>query len=201
MSRVREFGLQGSNFNTDRSSELHSSDTPSRVKGIGCQGSGFRSGETSTQLNLKTPTLCGRVEEIGCQGSTSRIDATSAVIAPGINSQTVPENMEGTSDHGDLLSKLVGSAPVITCKLNEVPVRLLVDSGSSVTTVSEAFFNQHLRGIVSNPVDGSRFLKLRAANGLECPYIGYVIMEIDILGKTLSKEVLVQRDEFFNFDG
>lgn len=101
----------------------------------------------------------------------------------------------------DLLSKLVGSSSVITCKFSGVPVKLLVDSGSMVTTVSEKFFDTYLRGLVDDPVDGSRFLRLRAANGLECPYTGYVIIEAEVMGHVMTKGILVQKDSPKSYDG
>ena len=101
----------------------------------------------------------------------------------------------------EVLSKLVGSSSVITCKLGGVPVKLLVDSGSMVTTISEKFFNTYLRGLVDDPVDGSRFLKLRAANGLECPYSGYVILEVEVLDRVMTKGILVQKDSSSSYDG
>ena len=101
----------------------------------------------------------------------------------------------------DLLQKLVGSACIVTCKLEGTPARLLADSGSMVTTISEQFFNKHLRNRVENPKDSSHFLKLRAANGLPCPYSGYVIIPIEILGKVVHKGVLVQKDNPNGYDG
>ena len=101
----------------------------------------------------------------------------------------------------DLLTLLVGTSPIVTCKLGDVPVKLLVDSGSMVTTVSEDFFNQHLRGLVDEPKDGSHFLRLRAANGLECPYVGYVVLDIEVMGQTAKKGILIQKNNPGSYHG
>ena len=93
----------------------------------------------------------------------------------------------------DLLAMLVGSSPIVTCKVGGTDVKLLVDSGSMVTTVSEEFFNQNLRGLIDDPKDSSQFLRLRAANGLECPYIGYVVVEIEVMGQVMKKGILIQK--------
>ena len=93
----------------------------------------------------------------------------------------------------DLLALLVGSSPIVTCKVGGTEVKLLADSGSMVTTVSEEFFNQNLRGLIDDPKDSSQFLRLRAANGLECPYIGYVVVEIEVRGQVMKKGILIQK--------
>ena len=136
---------------------------------------------------------------------TSNICNASRVESHSIDNAEVDNVFENSvrsvEKVGNILDKLVGSCPVVSCKLAGIPVKMLVDSGSMVTTISESFFNEHLRGRVDNPVDSSRFLKLRAANGLECPYSGYVILDLEILGQVITKGVLVQKDDPKSYDG
>ncbi|KAL6480061.1 hypothetical protein MHYP_G00110940 [Metynnis hypsauchen] len=50
-----------------------------------------------------------------------------------------------------------------------------------VSTITESFFQQHLRG----KLQFCRWLQLRAANGLEIPYVGYVELPVEVLGKLI----------------
>ncbi|KAL6462534.1 hypothetical protein MHYP_G00289560 [Metynnis hypsauchen] len=50
-----------------------------------------------------------------------------------------------------------------------------------VSTITESFFQQHLRG----KLQFCLWLQLRAANGLEIPYVGYVELPVEVLGKLI----------------
>lgn len=70
----------------------------------------------------------------------------------------------------------------------------LLDTGSMVTTVTEGFFRKHIcpTGDVEST---SSWLKLKAANGLDIPYIGYVELDVEVLGKVLPKRgILIIKD-------
>ena len=70
----------------------------------------------------------------------------------------------------------------------------LLDTGSMVTTVTEGFFGKHIcpTGDVEST---SSWLKLKAANGLDIPYIGYVELDVEVLGKILPKRgILIIKD-------
>ena len=91
------------------------------------------------------------------------------------------------------VKQLVGSAPTVTVKLGGTPVKLLLDSGSMVTTISQQFFDTHLKG-KCEPRDGSHFLRLRAANGLELPYSGYVELDVEVDGYIVpDRGILIQK--------
>lgn len=60
-----------------------------------------------------------------------------------------------------------------------------------VTTIAESFFLQHFQGAPRS----CRWLQLRAANGLEIPYVGYVELDVEVLGKVIPQRgVLVVKD-------
>uniref|UniRef100_A0A3B1JJS8 Gypsy retrotransposon integrase-like protein 1 n=1 Tax=Astyanax mexicanus TaxID=7994 RepID=A0A3B1JJS8_ASTMX len=88
----------------------------------------------------------------------------------------------------------MGDCPVVEVCMGGVLVPCLLDTGSMVTTITEGFFYQHFQSL-SRPLQECRWLQLRAANGLEVPYIGYLELDIQVLGKPLvGMGVLVVRD-------
>ncbi|KAK7483472.1 hypothetical protein BaRGS_00025271, partial [Batillaria attramentaria] len=69
----------------------------------------------------------------------------------------------------------------------------LIDTGSQVTTVTENFYCQYLKD--SSSIQPAQFLTLRAANGLEVPYVGIVVVDLVAFGQTLEAvPVLVTKD-------
>ncbi len=76
-------------------------------------------------------------------------------------------------DLSSTVQQLVGSVPLVNCKIGDMMVQCLLDSGSMVTTVSSTFFDKHMKDKVGELKDGSHFLTLRAANELTLPYQSY----------------------------
>lgn len=68
-----------------------------------------------------------------------------------------------------------------------VQVSCLLDTGSMVTTISESFFNYHFQSWGDQGLQECSWLQLRAANGLELPYLGYLELDILVLGKLLRR--------------
>ncbi|KAL2098414.1 hypothetical protein ACEWY4_007621 [Coilia grayii] len=76
-----------------------------------------------------------------------------------------------------------------------VSVSCLLDTGSMVTTISESFFNQHFQPWGNGALQQCNWLQLRAANGLALPYLGYLELDILVLGRSLRRMgFLVIRD-------
>ena len=64
-----------------------------------------------------------------------------------------------------------------------------------VTTIPERLFHQHFDTGVSVPLQQCNWLQLRAANGLDIPYLVYLELDVTVLGKTLPQMgVLVVKD-------
>ena len=96
---------------------------------------------------------------------------------------------------GDILSTLVGGTPIVRAKMVDTDVDFTMDSGSQVTIVNESFFDRHLRSKLGKLEDASTFLKLRAANGLELPFIGYFVVDIEVFGRLVrDRGILVQKN-------
>ena len=74
-------------------------------------------------------------------------------------------------------------------------INCLVDTGSEVSTITESFFKEHFLPLGKQLLTDRRWLTLTAANGIEIPYIGYIELDVDVLGVTIpSRGILVVKD-------
>ena len=88
---------------------------------------------------------------------------------------------------------LVGKCPTVHAFIAGFKLNCLVDTGSTVTTVTESFFNTHLKTCTKLHTDIT--FSLKAANGISIPYVGYIEVDVDVMGKTLSNiGVLIVKD-------
>ena len=67
----------------------------------------------------------------------------------------------------------------------------VIDTGSEVSTVTEAWFNEHLRGL---PLQQTHWLSLKAANGLDIPYVGLLEGRVRVFGQECHASILVIKD-------
>ena len=97
--------------------------------------------------------------------------------------------------NAELMDKTVGQRPTTKAKFAGVEVNCLVDTGSMVTTISETFFKDWIRAAGRDIVDPVEWLTVRAANGIEVPYTGLAILDVEV-GDTVIPDVgvLVVRD-------
>ena len=71
----------------------------------------------------------------------------------------------------------------------------VVDSGSKVTIISEQFFRKYIEPKFVTLWDTTGWLKLTAANDLSIPYLGYVELDLEVMGRSLPQTgVLVKKD-------
>lgn len=74
-------------------------------------------------------------------------------------------------------------------------VACLLDTGSMVTTITQKFFEKQLHPQLQRGLQPCNCLTLKAANGLAIPYLGYLELDVHLLGRTLPKMgILVTRD-------
>ena len=74
--------------------------------------------------------------------------------------------------HHSRNSTLVGDSNEVSVSICGVPTKALLDTGSTVTTISESFCRQYLYHLPIQPLD--TILSLSCANGESLPYLGYV---------------------------
>lgn len=94
-----------------------------------------------------------------------------------------------------VLQRMVGQCPTVTVQMGKVIVPCLLDTGSMVTTITESFFHSHFKSLGEEALKECSWLQLKAANGLEIPYIGYFEIDMLVLGHTIPRRgVLVVKD-------
>ncbi|KAL7870272.1 hypothetical protein SRHO_G00077690 [Serrasalmus rhombeus] len=84
------------------------------------------------------------------------------------------------------LCDLVGECPMIQVSMDGVAVSCLLDTGSQVSMMRQDWFEEHFGKNGQRLRDTTSWLKLRAANGKEIPYLGYVTLQVDIAGVGLE---------------
>ena len=77
-------------------------------------------------------------------------------------------------------TEVVGDSNEVSLSVQDVETRALIDTGSTVSTVSHAFYQSHLSNIPIEPL--SEILKIECANGEALPYYGYVTVKVGVYG-------------------
>lgn len=89
----------------------------------------------------------------------------------------------------------MASCPTIKIDMGGVMVSCLLDTGSMVSTITESFFREHFEPWGPDRLRSCHWLQLRAANGLEIPYIGYLELDVAFCDKVIPTcGILVVRD-------
>ena len=90
---------------------------------------------------------------------------------------------------------MVGGTPTVQARLGGVDVLCVVDSGSMVSFVTEEFYKKKLQPTCGRVRKDGRMLTLRAANGLEIRYLGYLELDVEVDGVNVPGcGVLVLKD-------
>mgnify|MGYP005948850939 CR=1 FL=1 len=87
-------------------------------------------------------------------------------------------------------SRVIGKCPVINISVSGINLPCLVDTGSMVSTVTESFYRKFIEPLGTSLIQNS-FIQLKAANGLEIPYIGYIEVDVHYLGNILKQRGLL----------
>ena len=96
---------------------------------------------------------------------------------------------------------LVGDSPEISCKIDDISVQTLIDTGSQVTSLSVSCYKQFFSD--SDLIDISRLMALTSVSGSKIPYLGYFECSISIpvcddRYCTVTAPVLVVPDTDYN---
>ena len=96
---------------------------------------------------------------------------------------------------------LLGSPNEVTIKVNRITVSALLDTGSTVSTVSESFYLQYLANQPIQTLD--HILHIECADGEEMPYLGYITVDLELPGTSTSNRpqhclLLVVPDSTYN---
>ncbi len=83
--------------------------------------------------------------------------------------------------HTNNIATLVGSSNEVSVCVNGVDTLALLDTGSTVTTLSREFYDSHLAD--SQPIHAlNELLMVECADGNKLPYDGYVDLDITVSG-------------------
>lgn len=78
------------------------------------------------------------------------------------------------------VKKLIGKVPKVSLCLDDVPIQCILDTGSNVSLIKNSYFSKHFGSNGMKLKDASSWLVLEAANGLDIPYLGYVLLHVKI---------------------
>lgn len=90
---------------------------------------------------------------------------------------------------------LIGKCPIVDVVMGGVEVKCLLDTGSMVTTITESFFKEAFQHLMAPRLRSCGWLALKAANGLDIPYVGHLELDVQVLGRNIPGHgVLVVKD-------
>lgn len=89
------------------------------------------------------------------------------------------------SNESKAAAKLIGQCPVVQIKIGRRGVPFLLDTGSMVTRVTQAFFEQQLKPQTEDHLKACNWLQVTTGIGLDIPYLEYVQLDVEVLGKVL----------------
>lgn len=157
--------------------------------------------------NIDGKPRCFRCEQKGHIARYCTAVLPQTTLAEREASQVDNKDMVGEQSHTTLgtrldlisdpatMATLVSKCPVVEVKMGEIMVPALLDTGSMVTTITESFFNKNFGHLSDAQLKECAWLDLRAGNGLELPYLGYLELDVTILGKCMPRRgVLVVKD-------
>lgn len=88
-----------------------------------------------------------------------------------------------TPKERDTLCNLVGRKCTVRCLLDGIETEALWDTGAQVSVISADFHSRYLSSVEIRPIAellGDANLEVKAANGIEIPYAGYVEITLEL---------------------
>ena len=86
---------------------------------------------------------------------------------------------------GSTLNGIVAECPEVTITVMGTDVKCIIDTGAQVSTLTEAFYNQHLRSMVDLN-DISDILRINTSQGAELPFIRFTSLQATLMGTTFT---------------
>lgn len=98
------------------------------------------------------------------------------------------------SENSRTISSFIGGCPMVSVMIQNIKCTGLLDTGSQVTLMQQSMFEEKFP---QYKLGQAPVLILRAANGLEIPYIGYASFDFNVAGVQVSERgVVIVKDEF-----
>ncbi|XP_071142173.1 uncharacterized protein [Mytilus edulis] len=128
------------------------------------------------EKHQKTCWRCGQLGPIAI-GCKVRLD-NSRKFDRAMNYQLVTNYYQPAPTTYNKEDRLCGPANEVSISINGIDTKALLDTGSSVSTISESFYNMR-----STPIESlTRILKIECADGLSMPYLGYIEADLQLHG-------------------
>lgn len=98
-------------------------------------------------------------------------------------SSVVRSNAPSPAPPAKPTAQLIGNRCMVSCAINGVPLKMLLDSGAQVTMVSRAWIEKNIPHIKIKPLESllsDQPLEIAAANGTDVPFDGWADTELQI---------------------
>ncbi|KAK1882365.1 Ribosome-releasing factor 2 mitochondrial [Dissostichus eleginoides] len=90
----------------------------------------------------------------------------------------------------------IGKCPTVEVLAGGANIPCILDTGSQVTLFSETFLKRHFKDLETEKGTKINWLKLKAANGLNIPYVGYIMLDFKVGGVDVPQRgVLIVSDD------
>lgn len=91
--------------------------------------------------------------------------------------------MDGVLDEeSSVKPSFIGECPTVEVLAGGTNIPCILDTGSQVTLFSETFVKMHFKDLETEKGTKINWLKLKAANGLNIPYVGYIMLVFKVGG-------------------
>ena len=105
------------------------------------------------------------------------------------------KNLGCVSLHADeVCRKLLARSPTGDIKINDIPVKCLLDTRAEASLLSAEFYRNHFSGTVGKLKPIGTLLRLVGANDLEIPVQGYLDVCLEAFRQRFNASILVSKD-------
>ncbi len=88
-------------------------------------------------------------------------------------------------ESGSIIEKAVGDCPIAQVKIGNAEVTCLLDTGAQLSTLTESCFKENFSQ--EELVDVHALLSISGAHGAAIPYLGYIELSLQALGRTFDR--------------
>lgn len=86
-----------------------------------------------------------------------------------------------------LTSRLVGSSNEADVIVESNATKMLIDTGSCVSTISEKYYRGELSNLELQPID--QILNIECSDGKNLPYLGFIDASLEVVGIPMDQTV------------
>lgn len=134
-----------------------------------------------------------RSDSLQSERSARRAGTDTNPLTTASNSIETTINANTTIDAAfpNIVKQICGKCLVMDISMGVVFVPCLIDTGSMVSTVTESFFDQHLKPWGLHTLHDCVWLTLKATNSLVIPYVGYLELDFQVFKQNTPRRVVL----------